>query len=148
VRDELTGRLLQARQLLSTLPDLADRPQQAREESRPVAAAQPTSSPATTQQTTQQPAVQPQATPQRRPQPAPSESQVDQPTTQVAPAAPRSEAPAGGRLPMPPRPTPTPDASGSSTGTGATTAPAAASPTPKVQGPTTQAIDQPVEARS
>src|SRR3954451_8043109 len=31
IRDELTGRMLQARQLLSSLPDLADRPQQAPE---------------------------------------------------------------------------------------------------------------------
>src|SRR5690242_15644225 len=35
IRDELTGRLIQARQLLTTLPDLSDRPQEA--EPRPVA---------------------------------------------------------------------------------------------------------------
>jgi hypothetical protein len=49
---------------------------------------------------------------------------------------------------MPPRPTPGPGASGTSTGaaTGGSTLPAV-TPTPKVQGPPTQAIDQPVEAR-
>src|SRR5919112_2475119 len=35
VRDELTGRLLQARQLLSTLPELGDRPQQSAPEQAP-----------------------------------------------------------------------------------------------------------------
>jgi cell division septum initiation protein DivIVA len=131
VRDELTGRLLQARQLLSTLPDLGDRPQVPREESR-------RPSPQTTQ-----PAVQPVAA---RPQPAEAGSgdgeRADRPpvptepaTTQLAPAAPRAEA-QGGRLPMPPRPTP---------GTGSTSAASGSAPT--VQSPPTQAIDQPVEAR-
>jgi chromosome segregation ATPase len=121
VRDELTGRLLQARQLLSTLPDLADRPQ----------ATQPASSAA---QSAQQ---------QQRPQPAPAPQRVEQATTQMAAAAPRSEAPAGGRLPMPPRPSPTPSGTGPSTGATAVGAHGA----PKVQNPPTQAIDQPVEAR-
>jgi cell division septum initiation protein DivIVA len=102
VRDELTGRLLQARQLLNTLPDLDDRPQQQ--------------------------AAAPARDGERRPQPAPQSGRPEgeaaaarQPTRPGEPAATR-------QLPMPPRPGTTP--------AGATAAP--------VQGPPTQAIDQPV----
>jgi cell division septum initiation protein DivIVA len=136
VRDELTGRLLQARQLLSTLPDLADRPQMpAREEPRVVAAvAQPTQ-PAVQQSGQPAEGRRSEAEPAARPQPVPSEPA----TSQLAPAAARAEA-TSSRLPMPPRPTPGPAATGAPAGSSAGSA-------SKVQNPPTQAIDQPVEAR-
>src|SRR6478736_7709525 len=61
VRDELTGRLLQARQLLNGLPDLSDRAQPA--EQRAAAEQAPTPVPNR--------AVDVAAEPERRPQPAP-----------------------------------------------------------------------------
>ena len=118
VRDELTGRLLQARSLLQTLPDLGDRPQS----EAPVAHQRPQAPP--------QPAPQPQAV-QAAPQATRPEGEAAaarQPT--------RSEVPAGAtpssaqhpssettrQLPMPPR-------------TGATTGGSTAA---------SQVIDQPV----
>jgi chromosome segregation ATPase len=142
IRDELTGRLLQARQLLTTLPDLGDRPSQP--EVKAAAVEQPASpSPAPTANrvadTGQAPAAMPAAEPERRPQPAPQAAAPSSSTTQPAaqPARGEGEAaaarqptrtgePATRQLPMPPR------------GTGATAAPV---------GPQTQAIDQPAQAR-
>jgi chromosome segregation ATPase len=119
IRDELTGRLLQARQLLTSLPDLGDRQQQAE-------------APAATRA--------PEA--ERRPSPAPqtaAPAPATQPAVQPASQAPRAEGeaaaarqptrsaePATRQLPMPPR------------GNGSTAAPV---------GPPTQAIDQPAQAR-
>jgi cell division septum initiation protein DivIVA len=143
IRDELTGRLLQARQLLTTLPDLGDRPSQP-EVKAAAAVEQPASpSPAPTANrvadTGQAPAAMPAAEPERRPQPAPQAAAPSSSTTQPAaqPARGEGEAaaarqptrtgePATRQLPMPPR------------GTGATAAPV---------GPQTQAIDQPAQAR-
>jgi cell division septum initiation protein DivIVA len=143
IRDELTGRLLQARQLLTTLPDLGDRPSQP-EVKAAAAVEQPASpSPAPTANrvadTGQAPAAMPAAEPERRPQPAPQDAAPSSSTTQPAaqPARGEGEAaaarqptrtgePATRQLPMPPR------------GTGATAAPV---------GPQTQAIDQPAQAR-
>jgi cell division septum initiation protein DivIVA len=121
VRDELTGRLLQARQLLGTLPDLSDRPR--------AEAADGERRPETQTQTQARPTPQPQA------QPAAQQARTEdggaaarQPTRAEAPAA----APSGAahrspdttrQLPMPPR-------------TGSTAA--------SGQTPPTQVIDQPV----
>jgi cell division septum initiation protein DivIVA len=115
VRDELTGRLLQARQLLGTLPDLSDRPQAeaADGERRP------------------EPQAQAQRTAQPQAQPAAQQARTEgeglaarQPTRAEAPdgAAHRS-ADATRQLPMPPR-------------TGSTAA--------SGQTPPTQVIDKPV----
>ncbi|MGY2065018.1 hypothetical protein [Blastococcus sp. SYSU DS0619] len=92
VRDELTSRLVQARKLLDTLPDLGDRPQQSRDDagterrSRPAAHAAADTSP-------EQPAATPQAA---APSPgAPSPSAQPAPAERTAPAAaPAAEAPA------------------------------------------------------
>ena len=135
VRDELTGRLMQARQLLSSLPDLSDRPQQVetpREaEQRPTPAAHPAAQ-------TGAPAGQTQSA---RPAPTtgrPAEGEAAaarQPARQEAPAyagapgsatQPTGEAAGTRQLPMPPRPSPTPRP------TGATAVPPA------------QTVDQPV----
>jgi cell division septum initiation protein DivIVA len=133
VRDELTGRLLQVRQLLSSLPDLSDRPQQqtSRDDDAPAPAARET--------------VRQEE--ERRPQPtaraaAPATSGAAPATSGAAPATSpstgrgeseaaaarqplRNSEPATRQLPMPPRP-----------GSGSTAASAT--------GPSTQAIDQPV----
>jgi cell division septum initiation protein DivIVA len=126
IRDELTGRLLQARQLLTTLPELGDRPQQ-------------TESPAATPAATQAPEAErrPQPTPQAA-APAPAVAPATQPAAQPSSQAVRPEGeaaaarqptrpgePATRQLPMPPR----------GNGTGSTAAPV---------GPATQAIDAPV----
>src|SRR4051812_45073050 len=71
IRDELTGRLVQARQLLDGLPDLGDRPQQA-----------------TAQPAAAQPAPEVAREPERRPHPAPPP-----PPATAAPAAPHSTGP-------------------------------------------------------
>jgi hypothetical protein len=119
VRDELTGRLLQARQLLGTLPDLSDRPQAeaADGERRP------------------EPQAQAQRTAQPQAQPAAQQARTEgeglaarQPTRAEAPAAAPSgaahrSADATRQLPMPPR-------------TGSTAA--------SGQTPPTQVIDKPV----
>jgi cell division septum initiation protein DivIVA len=149
VRDELTGRLVQARQLLDGLPELGDRPRQSG-----------------TQPSATQPAPEVAREPQRRPQPGPAVAPTATPSQSTAPAMPQAapqplspaargtseagaarqptradtpvaahpagaadragESPATRQLPMPPRPTP-----------------GGSSPAP-VQGPPTQAIDQPV----
>ena len=75
VRDELTGRLLQARQLLSALPDLGDRPQeQSAAPAQSPASARPPASPrprpgSRTPSAADAPARRPRATPQTAPQP-------------------------------------------------------------------------------
>jgi cell division septum initiation protein DivIVA len=140
VRDELTSRLLQARQLLTTLPDLGDRPRQSapQQPSAQQAPAQP-QTPVTTASgsaSTTQPAETPADGPredERRPQPSPAPAATPQSTAPrgegeaAAARQPTRPEPATRQLPMPPRP-------------GAT------SPTP-VQGPPTQAIDQPAQTR-
>ena len=92
VRDELTGRLLQARQLLGSLPDLGDRQQAAAPEGERLSQ------------------IAPQALP--APQPARAEGEAAaarQPTRAEAPAGEASSAPqhrspdATRQLPMPPR---------------------------------------------
>src|SRR5215203_1073851 len=126
VRDELTGRLLQARQLLSTLPDLSDRPEQPASMDR-TQAHEPERRPQPTPQPVQTAA--PQATATTTPSSA-------APAPQTAPAAgqgeseaaaarqpTRSAEPATRQLPMPPRTS------------GATATPV---------NPPTQAIDPPV----
>ena len=70
VRDELTGRLVQARQLLDSLPDLGDRPQQS------------AAMPAASQPAPSAPAPATAREPERRPQPAPQT-----PAQNTAPAA-------------------------------------------------------------
>ncbi|WP_448627245.1 hypothetical protein [Geodermatophilus sp. URMC 64] len=142
VRDELTSRLLQARQLLSSLPDLGDRPQgsterPAAEERRPQ-----TAGPQTNQLTVRTAegesaaARQPvrQESPAARPSGPPTAVQpavtADQPT---GPAERRPEpATSGARMPVPPRPSPSPAPSGGGSGGGS-----------PVQGPPTQVIDSP-----
>jgi cell division septum initiation protein DivIVA len=133
IRDELTGRLLQARQLLTTLPDLSDRPQQA-EAPAPARAAEPTPAPAPVAQAAPAPEAErrPSPTPHAAPASAPA---ATQPAAQPAPQASRGEGeaaaarqptrsaePATRQLPMPPR------------GNGSTAASV---------GPATQAIDAP-----
>jgi cell division septum initiation protein DivIVA len=140
IRDELTGRLAQVRQLLGSLPDLGDRPQ-------PAVSQPAVSQPAASQPAASQPAPEVAREPERRPQPAPAPAPAPsqtsarglsqpispagrgmseagaarQPTRTEAPVA--AESAATRQLPMPPR-------------AGATPA--------TVQGPPTQAIDQPV----
>jgi chromosome segregation ATPase len=129
VRDELTGRLLQARQLLQGLPDLSDRAPEPEAQQPPQPAAQP------------QPVQQ--AAPEAPAQPAPQVPQVPRAEGEAAAARQptRAGAPAGAapsstihrasettrQLPMPPR--------GGATASGSTAAPAQ---------PPTQVIDQPV----
>jgi cell division septum initiation protein DivIVA len=136
VRDELTGRLTQARQLLDGLPDLSDRAQPAAPLQTP--AQPPENAPAT---------GQPERRPSPNPAPAPAQTTLPatgrgvgeagaarQPTRTDIPVAAHPaagqdrspEAPVTRQLPMPPRPSPTPGGS---------------SPAP-VQGPPTQTIDQ------
>jgi cell division septum initiation protein DivIVA len=137
IRDELTGRLIQARQLLTTLPDLGDRPAETNAPERAPAAEKPgapSPAPAANRVVDTAPATSPAAETERRPQPAP---QTAAPATTTQPARGEGEAaaarqptrtaePATRQLPLPPR------------GTGSTAAPA---------GPPTQAIDQPAQAR-
>jgi hypothetical protein len=133
VRDELTSRLLQARQVLTSLPDLGDRPRQ--EPAAPAEAQNRPASPAQAQPVAER---RPQPTPQHAP---PAGSQAATPAPDAAQTAPqptrgegeaaaarqptRAGEPATRQLPLPPRP-------GNSTGSTA------------AQGPSTQAIDQPV----
>jgi hypothetical protein len=115
LRDELTSRLLQARQVLTSLPDLGDRPQQQPAAPGQAPAQAPDQTPGQAQAPTQSPAQQ---SAPAAPQPTRGEGEAAaarQPT--------RASEPATRQLPMPPRP-----------GAGST-AP---------QGPPTQAIDQPV----
>jgi cell division septum initiation protein DivIVA len=133
VRDELTGRLLQARQLLSGLPDLSDRPQSARDETptarepeRAVQERRPSPTPVAPATTT--PTSAPAgatATPQ--PATAPSGSRGESEAAAARQPL-RTAEPATRQLPLPQRP-----------GTGST-----AASTPSGTGPSTQAIDQPV----
>src|SRR3954463_6356170 len=132
IRDELTGRLLQARQLLTTLPDLSDQPAQAEApEKAPERAAQPSPAPTANRvaDVNQAPAT-PATESERRPQPA-APATAPAPTTQpargegeaaAARQPTRTAEPATRQLPMPPRTT------------GSTAAPV---------GPQTQAIDAP-----
>jgi hypothetical protein len=151
VRDELTGRLVQARQLLDRLPDLGDRPQQS---PAAPAASQPAASapaPATAREPERRPQPAPQ-TPAQNTAPAAAQPQpvspsmtvagrgmseagaARQPTRTEMPVQAHTgaaqddavEAPTTRQLPMPPRP-------GTNPGH---TAP------PPVQGPPTQVIDQ------
>ena len=140
VRDELTARLHQARQLLSTLPDLSDRPAQAAP-ARP-APTQPTAQPAA------QPSGQTSA-------PSSARSGEGEPAAAAQPA--RTEAgPSTTALPLPNRPVsagnatpstggPAASQSSGSTATTPTSGGPAASPNP-VQGPPTRvqpAVNQP-----
>jgi cell division septum initiation protein DivIVA len=133
VRDELTSRLHQARQLLSTLPDLSDRPQQAAPARPQAAPAQPADiAPPTQTITVARPAAQDDAEESRageaaaarqpvrtEPAPAPQAAPPTQPAVQPAPVAerpqpaPRPAEGPGGRLRVPPRPTTGSTASGS-----------------------------------
>ena len=133
MRDELTSRLHQARQLLSSLPDLSDRPQ------APVSAPRPlrrphrprrrSSPPAetTAPSSAQHAAAAAQEAPVRRPSPTPhagrGESEAARQPVTTAP----QRAPETRQLPMPPRP-------------GATGSTAASQANPP-----TQAIDQPAQ---
>jgi hypothetical protein len=145
-RDELTGRLLQARQLLTTLPDLSDRAQDAEAPTAPAPQRTPeaqrgqAAAPAAEAERRPQPAQQSAPQPAQQPQAAAPATAPSQPATQPAPQSARAEGeaaaarqptrspePATRQLPMPPRGT-----------TGSTAAPAG--PT----GPATQAIDAPV----
>ena len=145
VRDELTSRLVEARRLLDSLPDLGDRPQQSRDEagsgrrsgsaprsSEPAAqgasGAQPapdTRSPAPVAgpQTGQQPAVQ--VTRGESEAAAGRQPARPDPVTATFPTGQRAGEPTTRQLPLPPRPTPA----------DAITAPQAAA---------TQSIDEPV----
>jgi cell division septum initiation protein DivIVA len=150
VRDELTSRLLQARQLLSTLPDLGDRPQASTERPAPPTAERPAeerrpepTGPQTNQLTVRtaegESAAARQPIRHESPSPAPRPTG---PATTVQPAVTadqaagsterRSETPTGGaRMPVPPRtasPTPTGHPSGA---------------TNPAQGPPTQVIETP-----
>ncbi len=135
VRDELTARLHQARQLLSTLPDLSDRPVSA-----PATAAAPASAPA------------PAASAQTRPSPAPAPAPSAPATTPARPAESESAAasqparpeshPSTTALPLPSRQGSTGTQSG---GQGTQSQGAAATP-PPAQGPATRvqpAVNQP-----
>jgi hypothetical protein len=148
VRDELTSRLLQARQLLSTLPDLHDRPQAterssapaerpAAEERRPESAG-PQTNQLTVRTAEGESAAARQPIRHESPSSAPRTSG---PATTVQPAVTadqaagsaerRTEAPAGGaRMPVPPRPSPSPAPAGSTSGA-----------TNPAQGPPTQVIE-------
>ncbi|MDK3258339.1 hypothetical protein [Blastococcus capsensis] len=160
VRDELTSRLLQARRLLDTLPDLGDRPQQPQDdagatdrrtepatgnaepaaEDAPVAqTARPAPShspaPVAGPQTGQQPAVHvPQGEAAAARQPTRSD-----PVTATFATGQRAGEPPTRQLPLPPRPTSAPSESTADSMAGATAAPAA--------NPATQSIDQPVRAQ-
>ena len=140
VRDELTGRLLQVRQLLSTLPDLSDRPQPqtSRDDDAPAPAAretvrqeeerrpQPTARAAAPATSGAAPAPFGAAPVTSGAAPATSPSTGRGESEAAAARQPlRNSEPATRQLPMPPRP-----------GTGSTAASAT--------GPSTQAIDQPV----
>src|SRR4051794_25899011 len=124
VRDELTSRLLQARQLLSTLPDLGDRPQASTERpstatERPAEERRPDSSGPQTNQLTVRTAEGESAAarqPIRQESPSPG-ARANGPATTVQPAVTadqatgpaerHTEAPTGGaRVPVPPRPSP------------------------------------------
>jgi cell division septum initiation protein DivIVA len=141
VRDELTGRLIQARQLLDGLPDLGDRAQPAAPQ--PVAAVPAVSAPEV-----REPERRPSPNPAPAPTPAPAQTTLPaagrgvseagaarQPTRTETPVAAypaagqdrSAEAPVTRQLPMPPRPSPTPGGSSATS----------------VQGPPTQTIDQP-----
>src|SRR4051812_34293849 len=151
VRDELTSRLLQARQLLSTLPDLGDRPQASTERpstatERPAEERRPESTGPQTNQLTVRTAEGESAAarqPIRHESPSPAPRTTTGPATTVqpavtaeqaaAPAERRSEAPTGGaRMPVPPRPSSSPAPAGSTTGA-----------TNPAQGPPTQVIETP-----
>jgi cell division septum initiation protein DivIVA len=147
VRDELTGRLLQARQLLATLPDLADRPmdrdegqagQRAAERSAAPVGTPTTSGPSAPASRAPAPAAGPTpsmpAAPQRQDPVttqflAPANAQrteMQRTETQRTEQAQRTEqSPGTGRLPMPPR---------QATGSGAvqSTSPGTASGTPPI----------------
>jgi len=116
VRDELTGRLLQARQVLGSLPDLADRPQSAAPEAdqRPPTPAQPRpAQPQPAQPQQAQPVQQAQHVQQAQ-QPARAEGEAAaarQPTrasetTRQLPMPPRTGAPTGGSTAAPAQPPP------------------------------------------
>ena len=81
VRDELTGRLFQARQLLDGLPDLGDRPQQ------------PSATPAASQPAPSAPAPATAREPERRPQPGRAQNTAPQ-NTAPQNTAPHNTAPA------------------------------------------------------
>jgi cell division septum initiation protein DivIVA len=152
VRDELTSRLLQARQLLSTLPDLGDRPQASTERpspttERPTEEARPEPTGPQTNQLTVRTAEGESAAarqPIRHEGPSPSPRPTGPATTvqpavtaeQVAEAAERTgETPTGGaRVPVPPR-TSTAAPAGSTSGA---TSPAQGPPTQVIETPSTQ----------
>jgi cell division septum initiation protein DivIVA len=132
VRDELTGRLAQARRLLETLPDLGDRqpaagqsaPEQGREpEQRPTQSPAPSTTAATA---TEQPASAPAGRGMSEAGAArqPTRSEATAPTYAGAGQHRPADSATTRQLPMPPRPSPTPG--------GSTSAPAP------------QAVDQPV----
>ena len=151
VRDELTSRLLQARQLLSTLPDLGDRAQASTERPSPPATERPaeerrpdSSGPQTNQLTVRTAEGESAAArqPIRHESPSPAPRTTPGPATTVQPAVTaeqaaasterRSEAPTGGaRMPSPPRPS-SPAPAGSTSGA-----------TNPAQGPPTQVIETP-----
>jgi cell division septum initiation protein DivIVA len=120
VRDELTSRLHQARQLLSTLPDLNDRPEPA-EQPRTARGSGDSGE-------GQHPAVRPEAA-----------APPTQPAVQQAPARAHGEpATTEARVATPPRPTPVPNApSGESAPAGGSTGPGSTSAN-QVQGPPTK----------
>jgi hypothetical protein len=120
IRDELTGRLLQARQLLTALPELSDRPRQG-EPKVEARAAEKAPAPNRAAEVSQEAAASASPTTQPAAEPSPQSARTEgeaaaarQPT--------RSAEPATRQLPMPPR------------GNGSTVAPV---------GPSTQAIDTP-----
>jgi cell division septum initiation protein DivIVA len=138
VRDELTGRLAQARRLLETLPDLGDRPQQPAAESAPQQARQPEQRPAPAPSPS---STMPAVTPTGQPVSAPAGRGMSEAGAARQPTRPEATSSYAGagqhrpadsattrQLPMPPRPSATP---GGSTGASA-------------QPPATKAIDQPV----
>ena len=151
VRDELTSRLLQTRQLLSTLPDLGDRTRTSAERAqageRPAAEERrpENSGPQTNQLTVRtaegesaaarQP-VRQESAPPRPTSPATAVQpavNADQPTGPASER--RAESPTGGaRMPVPPRPTSSPAPAGSGSGAGPTQAP----PTQVIESPPAQ----------
>ncbi|MBM7805594.1 cell division septum initiation protein DivIVA [Geodermatophilus bullaregiensis] len=156
IRDELTGRLAEARRVLSTLPDLADRSQQ-----RPVPAQGQPGAQAPQGQAPQPPqGLAPQGQPAGPPEQAAARRDVDGPPTVVPPAAgPRTAVqpavgpqtavqqavrPQTAPQPVPPRPTPharQPE----SPAHGAGEADAARQPTRVPAPPTQPAVQQPAQ---
>jgi hypothetical protein len=129
VREELTGRLLQVRQLLNGLPDLSDRPQQATS-TAPAPAAAPAADPAREQVgAAQQPAQAARTATEHRPRPTPQPASAG-----AQPARGDGEA-AAARQPVRPL---------DSTGTRQLPLPNRTGSTVAGQNPPTQSIDEPV----